>query len=361
MAYISPSLEDLIKQGELDIETHLDGSQPRLPFSVERAINFAQSALVKDLHDRIDYVSRQIVPGTENSDSTIIYNANRRGIQRKSATKAQGSVSFVAEVGTNLPAGREMQRGDGVIYITLSNTQESGGVIVADVEAQRPNSESYDGNVSAGVTVKLITPADGIASSGETIEPGITGGVNEEPIEALLERLIFQMRYPPQGGAEFDYVRWALEVPGVTRAWTYPTWYGLGTVGLTFVRDFDDPKFPNEQQKAEVEDYIYRHFDPATNVEVGRPITAELIMLDLVPKELVLTIGGVDDATERAAIAQELALLELRLIVPGYTLPLTQVQGAITRAGVYDYTLDLGEDTPSSATELITFGDIVWE
>ncbi len=128
MPYIAPTLTKLIKQGEQDIESRLEGSQPRLPFSVERAVNFSTAALVKDLHDRLDHLSRQIVPTLESEDDTIISAANRRGIPRKPSQKASGPAQFNGTEGTEMPSGTRMQRGDGVVYVTTSSAIVSGGV-----------------------------------------------------------------------------------------------------------------------------------------------------------------------------------------------------------------------------------------
>ena len=70
------------------------------------------------------------------------------------------------------------------------------------------------------------------------------------------------LRYPPFGGNQFDYVRWAREVSGVTRAWCFPTWKGGGTVGVTFVMDNRSNIFPQPADVERVADYIAGHTDP---------------------------------------------------------------------------------------------------
>ena len=51
-----------------------------------------------------------------------------------------------------------------------------------------------------------------------------------------------RIRQPSHGGASFDYVKWALETPGMaaggaTRAWVFPQELGIGTVTVRFVMD----------------------------------------------------------------------------------------------------------------------------
>jgi uncharacterized phage protein gp47/JayE len=55
-----------------------------------------------------------------------------------------------------------------------------------------------------------------------------------ESVDSLRSRMLEKYAAPPQGGDLQDYVTWALEVPGVTRAWSYG---GSGTVVLYFMMD----------------------------------------------------------------------------------------------------------------------------
>ncbi|MBI4800443.1 MAG: baseplate J/gp47 family protein, partial [Desulfarculus sp.] len=86
---------------------------------------------------------------------------------------------------------------------------------------------------------------------------GLTGGADQEADAALLARLLYRIQTPPQGGAGSDYIRWALEVPGVTRAYVYPRRLGAGSVGLTVL--MDDAAYgpiPSAEDVARVQAYI---------------------------------------------------------------------------------------------------------
>ena len=50
-------------------------------------------------------------------------------------------------------------------------------------------------------------------------------------------------------GDNDDYVAWATEVPGVTRAWCSPNGMGAGTVVVRFVRDDDDDPIPDSGER----------------------------------------------------------------------------------------------------------------
>ena len=51
---------------------------------------------------------------------------------------------------------------------------------------------------------------------------GIGGGADVESDEDLRARVLFRKRNPPHSGSKSDYIAWALEVPGVTRAFVSP-------------------------------------------------------------------------------------------------------------------------------------------
>ncbi len=51
------------------------------------------------------------------------------------------------------------------------------------------------------------------------------------------------------------YEQWAREVPGVARAFVYPNYFGLGTVGITFLTDGIDSRVPDA---ARVLGYVFR-------------------------------------------------------------------------------------------------------
>jgi len=62
-----------------------------------------------------------------------------------------------------------------------------------------------------------------------------TGETDEE----LLNRLLDYIRRPPAGGNQYDYIKWALSIDGVEKAWCFPLAQGLGTVDVVITADAD--------------------------------------------------------------------------------------------------------------------------
>ena len=64
----------------------------------------------------------------------------------------------------------------------------------------------------------------------------VTGGTDAETDDQLRARILHRIQNPPMGGAQADYVTWALAVPGVTRAWAASE-QGIGTMTVRFLMD----------------------------------------------------------------------------------------------------------------------------
>ncbi|MEG0010349.1 MAG: baseplate J/gp47 family protein [Aeromonas sp.] len=352
MPYSVPTLRQLIASGLLDLESSLDTVLPK--FGIEQAINSAVSAAIRDVYDHQMWIVRQIIPTTESEDQTIIEMAQFEGVIRKQATYAAGPATLSGTVPA--PVGTVLQHKDGRQYAVTSSAIPSGGTVAVEVQATLVGAA---GNLAAGEQLTLVTPVSGLQSNGTSGD--IIGGADIEPIDQLLERLLFRKRNPPMGGTVTDYVAWMREVPGVTRAWAYDAWQGGGTVGIGWVYDDRVDIVPTPTDQAEMLDYLFRHPDPATGVDVGRPGGIEPIPVGPVLKTTDLAITPTPDNVDiRAAIDANLNGYE-RTLQPGETLLVSGVRTAIgSAAGVDDYTLDLAADVPATAEELNVIGVITW-
>lgn len=185
----------------------------------------------------------------------------------------------------------------------------------------------------------------------------LSGGADVETDDALRARLLARIQQPPHGGASYDYTAWALEVPGVTRAWVYPAELGLGTVTLRFVRDNDGTGtaiIPDAGEVAAVQAYI----------DARRPVTAQLTVVAPAAVPLNFTIQGLVPATltVQAAVQAELADLLLREAVPGGIILLSHIRAAISAAaGETDYVLTAPLSNVTNSTgNMSTMGSITW-
>ncbi|HUD30156.1 MAG TPA: baseplate J/gp47 family protein, partial [Novosphingobium sp.] len=203
----------------------------------------------------------------------------------------------------------------------------AGGTATVTVTA---SAAGADGNCSAGTTLTLVSPLEGVAGSAVVAAGSISGGADDETEDSLLARLEQRVQNPPEGGADHDYERWAREMPGVTRVWVYRAWLGAGTVGVTFVYDDREDIIPTVQDVADMLAYI---------TDASRaPATADVIVFAPIPDPIDPDIDlNPDTATVRAAVVAELKDFLRRDAKPGGTLHLSRIDEAISIAAGEDH------------------------
>ena len=356
MAYNPPSLSESIAQIEGDIASEL-GLESHLPLVCsERAIAFALGASKRDLHDHLSWLSKQIVPNSESDDETIVKKAAYEGVSRKLAQKAKGQVSLSVVGEAVLEPDTALTSKSGMRYFVTDSGTHENGTMIATLNAEKAGAA---GNLKPNDTMTFVSPPPGFSSLATVVR--MEGGVDIESISELLKRLYFRKQNPPMGGALHDYIAWATEVPGVTRAWSYDAWHGGSTVGLTFVCDNEKKIIPSDTKIAEVLAYIYKHKDPSSGEFVGRPAGIETILFKLRLKEVQFSISLTPDTEEtRKAIFTQLKQIE-QYTAPASSVLLSHVRTAIgITKGIRDYKCSLMSDIHCEQDELITFMEPEW-
>lgn len=348
MSFERPTLLTLINRAIADIETRLSGADARLRRSFENVIARVVAGAAHSLHGHLVYLARQVFPDTAESVYLRRW-ASVWGVAPKDPAKAGGPLTITGVATTVVPAGTAWTRGDGAEFVTTTdNTIGGGGSVVATLEASEAGA---DGNTDTGTTLSIVTPIADVDSSG--ISGEIENGTDAELDADLLVRLLLRIRTPPTGGGPEDYVKWALEVSGVTRAWEFPAEYGLGTVTIRFMVDGEVDPIPNSAKVAEVDTYI----------ETKAPITAGVYTIAPVATPLNPEISITPDtAAVRTAVEAELEALLIREAAPGATLYLSQINEAISIAsGETDHTLvSPVADVTHITGKIPTLGTITW-
>lgn len=353
MAFPRPTLNEIIDRVLADVSSRVVGVDGAvLRRSVLGVLGRALAGASHELHGRLDYIARQVIIDTADAEYLDRW-ASVWGVRRKPAEFAIGSVSFTGTPGAEIPAGTVLQRQDGALFQTTeAGRVPSGGSLVVPVIASAAGAA---GNTATGVTLTLQGPISGIQSSATVVTTGLSAGSDAEDDDALRARLLTRIQEPPQGGAAADYVNWALEVPGVTRAWVYPMEMGLGTVTVRFVRDDDtDDIIPDATEVAVVQAYI----------DELRPVTARLFVVAPVAKPLDMTIQIQPATSEvKAAVEAEIRDLIRREAEPGGTILISHLREAIsTAAGELDHVVVTPAGNVTHATgEIAVPGTITWE
>ncbi len=360
MPYKAPGLTDMIARTEQNIQQRLPGTWPQANETTLGALAYANAGLAAGVHEHVAWVSRQII-ASDADEAELLKHCQHWGVRRKQATAASGTVTMTVTDAVTIPANTRWQRADGELYIN-TEAASAGAAGTLDVVLTAINAGA-GGNLAAGTALTLVTPLEYVIAQGITTA-GIVGGADIESVGELLARLEFRVQYPPFGGNKYDYVRWARECTGVTRAWCLPTWKGGGTVGVTFVMDNNDNIFPEAADITRVAEYIYSHKDPVTGLIVGAPDGIIITVFAATPKPVDMEIL-ISPNTEALQSAVKSALVSLfyNESEPGGSLAQSHIIRAIAKvSGLTDFKLRAPADDVlySEATELLTVGDITW-
>jgi len=357
MPWSTPTLKEVRGLVRDNVRASLPGADASVPNSVLRVLSDAQGGLCHLTLQYIDWLSLQLLPDTAETEwldrHGAIWLVNADGTKgRKQATFAYGFVEFTGESGTVVPVGARLSGGtEGVEYettqeITIGTTPTPAPVRALDA--------GKAGNLVQGETLALIDLIPGANGAVTVIQ--ITGGVDTENDDDLRMRILHRIQNPPMGGAQEDYVTWALAVPGVTRAWAAPE-QGIGTITVRFLMDelrAEDDGWPTPSDVQIVHNYINK-MRPVTvkDCYVLAPIKyfIDITILDLMPPD----VAGAVEASLRDMLFQ--------MAKPGQTIYAAWVSYAIMNApGVQSFHLVTTDDyVMPSLGHMAVLGTILYE
>lgn len=350
MPFNRPTINELYTRIKGDIEASIEQTTPILRKSVFNVFAKVFAGSIHLLFGFLDWLSRQLFPDTAEAEYLERW-ASIWNVTRKPSTFAEYDLNVTGSDGAVLPSGSIFQSVEEIEYATQAEITIAAGVGVVHVVASTSGSV---GNLETGDELELVNPVAGIDSTAIVDDLNGLSGVDEESDEALRDRLLERIQNPPQGGSQADYIAWAKEVPGVTRAWCYPLWLGAGTVGIAFVVD-DDPGgiIPDNAKVAEVQAYI----------DTLKPVTADATVFAPVAVEIDFTIAIEPDTSDiRAAVTAELTDLIFREGYPQGTLYLSQIREAVSgAAGEVDNTVSIPTgNIVIDQSEIAVMGTITW-
>jgi uncharacterized phage protein gp47/JayE len=290
----------------------------------------AQAAVLEGVYAHQAWVFRQAFPDLADGD-IMEKMANLKGLTRKAASAAGGTVRFSGAAGTVVPLGQQVFTAQGVYFATTVASAIGGGGTI-DVTAAALVAGGA-GNQANNTPATVSAPPAGITGAATILT--MTSGADVESDADLLDRLLLELSETPQSGNKTDYERWARSVAGVNRAYVFDARRGAGTVDVV---PMPAAGLPSAPLLAAVQAVL----------EVKRPVgmLPNMAALALAPTAVVqavtaalaiaggYTLAGVTPAVQ-AAIAAVFAEL-----APGNTL----VRNALIRAilnvpGVTDVTL----------------------
>lgn len=239
---------------------------------------------------------------------------------RKAATYSVLAAAMSGPAGTVVAQGTQLSAGGILFQATADATL--GGTGVATTLSVRALTSGIVGNLDSGTALSLVVAISGVTASATVT--GITSyGVDIESIDSLRDRVLFRIRKPPMGGDADDYVAWAREVPGVTRAWAAPHEMGLGTMTIRFMMDDLRAAFGGYPIHADCDAV-------AAHIATVRPVTvSDIYVLPPVPQPVNLAIGAFTPDTPSTRAAAEASL---RAMIRDRAAPARAVNGVLVPA-----------------------------
>lgn len=360
MPFTRPTLSDLRSSVASDITSGIKTADGLLRFSNLQILGKAVAGLGHLNYGYLDWIAKQAVPYTASGEYLESWAALKK-IYRKTSTQAKGQVTFIGVPGTVIDAGTEVVRSDSVAFSASATvTLSSAGLAVLPVTAIEPGEA---GNTPVGSLMVLGSSITGVQSSG-AVTSAITSGADQEKDDSLFSRMLDAFQNTPKGGSGADYIAWAKEVAGVTRAWCAPNGFGAGTVVVYAMLDdanADYDGFPQGTNGVSVNDSRSTPSNRATgdqltianSIFVEQPVTAMVYVCSPIPKPINFTLGGLSNAstTTRASIAAAIVNVLSEQGVPlsnGSFVALSAIESAIAAVAMTE-----GFVTVSPANNLV--------
>lgn len=339
MPYSRPTLSALRTQIWMDIKSAAGMTVSLLQKAVLKIVGSALAALVFGLYGYLDWIARQAVPFTAEDEHLAAW-GTLKDVYLIAATQTVLTVQFTGASGTPFPAGTPVNRtADGFAYTTTADAVWTGTTATVNIEAVTAGAA---GNCDPGTSVSLAKGITGIQSSG-TVTAIVTSGSDVETQDDFRDRVMLAFQEPAQGGDKYDYVVWARNVAGVTRAWCTPNGFGAGTVVVYFMMDNAQAThggFPqgtngvsqyDEGPGGLPRDVVATgdQLTVADAIVTSQPVTALVYACAPIQNQIGFTIAGVASTATRASISTALSDLMTRQGAPGGTIDLSDVNSAI--------------------------------
>lgn len=319
MPYNRPTLSELRARNLAAIESELKGVGAPLRFSNLSILGTADAGLAYLHYGYLDWIARQSVPWSATDENLAGWAALKSVTQKAAHAGTNTSANFTGTPEKTVPAGTVLNRGDGYQYTTdaeivIGSSGTGTGAITAALPDPNddPTGGGAAGNTPAGTQLSLDTSISGVDSV-VTLATAITDGSDIESEDAFRARMLLAYQNTPQGGNDADYEGWALEVSGVTRAWTARRLMRAGTVGVYVMTDGTDTSnngFPvGTDGISELENWsaVKATGDQgrvADHIYPLQPVTALVYVCSPIRKTVNFIIDGIStaDSTTTAAI-----------------------------------------------------------
>lgn len=348
-----PTTEEIKDRIINDIESSISQSTPLLFKAFNRVLAFALSGAFTILYKFGQWALKQIFTITQDADSLEL-KGDQYDIPRKVAIAAILTADFTGDNGTIIPAGKQFRgNANGLLYSLQTAEEISGGTASGNVLCL---TSGEAGNLINGSVLTILQPIPGLDNQA-TISATVTEGEDQEEIEDYRARISDREKTPPQGGALADYIIWAREVAGITRAFVWGhrevSAINPGYIEVYPISDTDPGgRIPDSGKLTEVQEYI----DDPTRA----PLQAVIIdALPMIEQQFDITVTDLEPNTTAIknlfAENVEAYLLERE---PKQFEEQVEVKNVISRAGIEAIYINSGAQSVTLTIDLVGTGTV---
>jgi len=198
------------------------------------------------------------------------------------------------DVAVGIPTGKQLIDAAGLLFeVVVPGPYENGDAIkIRSVDTGEAT------NLEAGTTLRWVSPPPFVKPTASVMTGGLVGGVNEETVEGLRERLLAYYANPP-GGGNWSQVAAEAEASStfVGKAFVYPAVYGGNTLHVAVLRA------PTATNKSRVVDTSIVDADVRPRVLGAFPTFADIIVTTVVDYPIDLSYILTLPASKRAVPA----------------------------------------------------------
>jgi uncharacterized phage protein gp47/JayE len=346
VTYSRPSLNDLNARIEADLAA--------VPAVLRKPLRVMWSRAAHGMHGMLDWVLAQCSPLTCDEDRLPDW-AALYGVDRLLAAAASGKVVATGNVGAIVLAGTELKGPNGLNYLVGDAVEIGTGTTLVWVKCTTTGVAS---NVATGSVLTLIDPLLGVDMNMTVDANGITGGAEDETVDAWRLRVADEWQTVTTTGARSgkpeDYRAWAKNAhQSVTTALVQLHTLGMGSVVVRPICD----GLPNRQPTQGVLDAVAAYFASVV------PACADWRVVAPIPRLVspsIHLLPGYDTADNRAAISSAFRASVLAETSEDAVLLLAEIDGAVQTVTTQYARLAPVSDVAVSPGEVLVPGDIAW-
>ncbi len=331
MPITRPTIQQITERMISDLESRMTGNTSLLPVALLRVLIIVFAFAIHIVYGILVKLGVNILPDQSDLEWTRRHGL-MWGVAYKEAQFAEADITFTGTNGVAVPKGTLVKRSStGMEYETLTSGIIAGGSLDVTVRATIAGASGnwLKDNPLDILILDLVSPISGVNDTA-AVTGEITGGQDDETLDAYRARILQRIQRPGSGGSKADYERWALEQDGVEQVWVKPSYWGAGTCAVV-IRPAGDGSLASAVQ---------------TELNALQPVTANQPRLlsgldyvyeaDEVPMDYTIKIDR-NTAENQTLITDAIDAFHEEEGEPGGTLLLSHLRSAIASTGIYDY------------------------